>query len=87
VIDRHALTPYLFSGDRGNPTKYFRDRNRLYARHELSYQSRLDRDLDWKEVSRNYRYLLVMKPFQTARFLVRTRTVAENATAALMAIE
>jgi len=87
VIDRHALTPYLFTGDRGNPMKYFRYTNRPYTPDEFWYQSSLDRDVDWKEVARSYRFLLILKPFMPDRIPVKTRTVAENSTAVLLAIE
>jgi hypothetical protein len=87
VIDRHALIPYLFSGDRGSPMKYFRYARRLYTPDGLWYQSRLDRDIDWKEVPQNYRYLLMMKPFEAGRILIKTHTIAENDAAALLAID
>src|SRR5262249_52101561 len=47
LLDRNALIPYLFSGDRGSPMKYFRYRSRPYAPEELWYHLRLDRDVDW----------------------------------------
>jgi hypothetical protein len=87
VIDRKALIPYLFSGDRGSPMKYFRYAHRPYAPDELWYQAHRDRDVDWSQVSRQYQYLLITKPFAAARIPIRTRTVAENDAAALLAVE
>jgi hypothetical protein len=87
LIERHALIPYLFSGDRGSPMKYFRYAHRPYAPDGFWYQFSLDRDVDWKEVRQNYRYLLMMKSFTASRILIKTHTVAENDAAALLAIE
>lgn len=41
VIDRGAITPYLFSGDRGEPMKYFRYRHRPYMPDESWYLARV----------------------------------------------
>jgi hypothetical protein len=87
VIDRHALIPYLFSGDNGNPMKYFRYVNRPAAPDELWYRSRWDSTVDWPQVARQYQYLLISKPFDADRIPISTRTVAENDTAALLAVE
>ncbi len=87
VIDRKALTPYLFSGNLGDPMKYFRYRHRPYAPDEFWYRMRLDNSVDWAQVSRTYPYLLVLKPFEPERIPVRTRTIAENDVAALLHIE
>ena len=87
VMDRHALIPYLFSGDRGAPMKYFRYVSRPYAPDELWYHSRQDSEVDWTQVRKNYRYLLMMKPFNATRIPVETRTVAESDAAALLALE
>ena len=67
--------------------KYFRYAHRLYTPDGFWYQSRLDRDVDWKEVLQNYRYLLMMKPFEAGRILIKTHTVAETDAAALLAID
>lgn len=87
VIDRHALIPYLFSGDNGSPMKYFRYVHRPMAPSELWYRSRWDSTVDWPQVSRDYQYLLITKPFDADRIRIKTRTVAENDTAALLAVE
>lgn len=87
VIDRHALIPYLFSGDNGNPMKYFHYVHRPAAPYELWYSSHQDPTVDWPQVSRDYQYLLITKPFDADRIRVKTRTVAENDTAALLAVE
>jgi hypothetical protein len=41
VADRGAVIPYLFSGDRGDPMKYFRYRKRPYWPDEQWYRDRL----------------------------------------------
>jgi hypothetical protein len=87
VIDRHALTPYLFSGDNGSPMKYFRYVHRPYAPEELWYPSLKDGRVDWLQVSRVYQYLLITKPFEPERIRISGRTVAENDAAALLAVE
>jgi hypothetical protein len=87
VIDRHALIPYLFSGDNGNPMKYFRYVHRPVAPDELWYRARWDSTVDWAQVARQYQYLLIIKPFDPDRIRIRTRTVAENDAAALLAVE
>jgi hypothetical protein len=40
VADRNVITPYLFSGDRGDPMKYFRYRSRPYWPEEDWYAAR-----------------------------------------------
>ena len=87
VIDRHALIPYLFSGDAGHPMKYFRYLHRPAAPDELWYHSGSDSTVDWAQVAREYQYLLIIKPFEADRIRIRTRTVAENDAAVLMAVE
>ncbi len=87
VMDRHALIPYLFSGDRGAPMKYFRYVDRPYAPDEFWYHAHQDSEVDWTQVRKNYRYLLMMKPFEASRIPVYTRTVAENDAAALLALK
>jgi hypothetical protein len=87
VIDRHALIPYLFSGDNGSPMKYFRYVHKPYGPDEIWYQSRWDRLVDWLQVSRQCQYLLITKPFDANRIRISTRTVAENDAAALLAVE
>lgn len=44
VADRNAVIPYLFSGDRGDPMKYFRYRERPYTPDEDWYRARLSWD-------------------------------------------
>jgi hypothetical protein len=84
VIDRHALIPYLFSGDLGHPMKYFRYVHRPAAPDELWYHSGFDNTVDWAQVARDYQYLLIMKPFDADRIRIKTRTIAENDAAALL---
>jgi hypothetical protein len=87
VIDRHALIPYLFSGDNGSPMKYFRYVHRPDSPDEVWYPSHQDRTVDWAQVSRQYQYLLIIKPFDAGRIHIRAHTIAENAAAALLAVE
>jgi hypothetical protein len=87
VIDRHALIPYLFSGNAGHPMKYFRYLHRPAAPDELWYHSGSDSTVDWAEVARDYQYLLIIKPFEADRIRIKTHTVAENEAAALLAVE
>jgi len=85
VIDRGALIPYLFTGDRGAPMKYFRYLHRPDAPDELWYRREWDSTVNWTEIQREYPYLLVMKPFAAERIRIKTRTLAENDAAALLA--
>ena len=39
VVDRDALIPYLFTGDRGDPMKYFRYTHRPYVPQESWYKT------------------------------------------------
>ena len=87
VIDRKALIPYLFSGDRGHPMTYFRYLHRPYAPPELWYRDGTDSTVDWEKVREQYSYLLVAKPFTAARIPVRTRAVAQSDAAVLLAVE
>jgi hypothetical protein len=87
VIDRHAPIPYLFSGDSGSPMKYFRYVRRPAAPNELWYRSGWDRTVDWPQVARQYQYLLISQPFDAGRIPIKTRTIAENDAAALLAVE
>jgi len=84
VMDRLGLIPYLFSGDRGDPMKYFRYVNRPYAPDEGWYVS--DLPVSWTEVAANYSFLLVMRPFEPARIRLQGRTVAANEAAILLDI-
>jgi hypothetical protein len=87
VIERHAVIPYLFSGDLGSPMKYFRYAHRPYAPNELWYRASQDSKTDWRQVHDSYQYLLIMKPFGPSRIPLKTRTVAENDAAALLAVQ
>ena len=44
VVDRGAVIPYLFGGDRGDPMKYFRYRERPYRPEEDWYRARMKWD-------------------------------------------
>jgi hypothetical protein len=87
LIDRQVMIPYLFSGDRGNPMKYFRYVNHPEAPREDWYPERRDFLVDWNEVRQRYPYLLVTKPFDPSRIKLKTRTLTENNAAALLEVE
>ena len=87
VMDRGGVIPYLFSGDNGSPMRYFRYVDRPYSPDEDWYNiSTSPPPVDWKAVACQYDFLLVMKPFLSDRIRVASTTVAENRTAALLAI-
>jgi hypothetical protein len=86
VIDRHALVPYLFSANRGEPMTYFRYLQLPYAPSEEWYSAHVQMDVDWTKVREEYRYLLLRKPFDPSRLRVKTTLVAENSAAALLEI-
>ena len=86
-MDRAAVEPYVFAGDNGNPMKYFRYNHRPYDPPEVWYGD-IPRDpVDWRIVARDYDFLMVTKPFDPSVFQLDTRTVAENSTATLLAIQ
>jgi hypothetical protein len=87
VIDRKALIPYLFSGDRGHPMSYFRYLHRPYTPAELWYRQGEDSTVDWGKIREQYCYLLVMKPFTASRIHIRTHVVAGSDAAVLLAVE
>jgi hypothetical protein len=88
VIDRSAVIPYLFSGNRGNPQTYFRYTRMPYAPPESWYYMPRppSTDVNWGAVACSYDFLLVMKPFELSRIHILTTPVAENASAALLAV-
>lgn len=87
VIDRYGVEPYLFAGDQGQPMKYFRYRNRPYAPDKLWYSIVPPGPVDWSSVACAYDFLLVMNPYNAARIGLPTRTVAENSSATLLALD
>ncbi len=87
VTDRAALTPYLFSGSGGNPMKYFRYKETVYAPPQRWYNAQLPVMISARAIVCNYEYLLVGKPFDPRRIDLRTTKIAENDSAALLAID
>jgi hypothetical protein len=85
LMDRDALEPYLFSGDQGQPMKYFRYRQHPYAPDRIWYTLAPPGYVDWASVACIYDFLLVMKPYAPARIGLRARIVAEDSSAALLA--
>jgi hypothetical protein len=87
IMDRTAVDPYVFAGDNGDPMKYFRYLHRPYDPPEVWYGD-IPRDpVDWQSVARDYDFLVITKPFDPAIFKLATRTVADNSTATVLAIE
>lgn len=88
VIDREALIPYLFSGNRGNPQTYFRYIHFPYAPSNTWYfpSDPPVSDADWQAVACAYDFLLVTKPLDLRRVHVATTPVVENASASLLAV-
>jgi len=87
TIERQGLTPYAFTADTANPTKYFRYRHGPPSRpDELWYLYPKLGKIDWNGVARDYNYLLITRPFDLSRIQVRTTLVAQNDAAALLAI-
>jgi hypothetical protein len=85
VIDRRGFIPDLFSGDQGHPMKYFRYAHRRYQPSEFWYFKPASGPVDWRRVACDYDLLLVTKPFDADRIQLATTTVAQNASAALLA--
>jgi hypothetical protein len=86
-MDRAAVEPYVFAGDNGNPMKYFRYIHRPYDPAETWYGEIPRPPIDWDAVARDYDYLVITKPFDPAVLALSTRTVTENSSAALLAIQ
>ena len=84
VIDRQALTPYLFSAENGDPMTYFHYLRRPYAPSETWY--RAAEPVDWRAVECAYEYVLAMQPFDAQRLPLPTATIARNRTASLLKI-
>ena len=85
VIDRGAVIPYLFSGNRGNPQTYFRYNALPYAPPEAWYYTAPAVNVDWHAIGCSYDYLLATKPFEMRRLPIAVRLIRENDRAALLA--
>lgn len=87
VIDRGAVVPYLFSGNRGNPQTYFRYNALPYAPPESWYYAAPTAvTVNWDAIRCSYDYLLAMKPFDLRRVPIPTHLVLENDRAALLGV-
>jgi hypothetical protein len=87
VIDRGAVIPYLFSGNRGNPQTYFRYDAMPYAPPEAWYYAVPPAaNVHWGAISCSYDYLLAMKPFDLRRLPIATRLIRENEGAVLLGV-
>ncbi|MDB6158065.1 MAG: hypothetical protein JWO04_1771 [Gammaproteobacteria bacterium] len=87
VADRGGVIPSLFSGDGGNPMKYFRYIHRPYTPPEDWYVDWPRPRVQWQQVACTYDFILVSKPFEQQRIGVATTTVAENESAALLSTD
>jgi hypothetical protein len=92
VLDRDAIIPYLFSADDDAPMTYFQYRHLPYAPDDEWYRWMLKGDemggaVNWNQVSCDYDYLVVTKPFDASLIRVPTVTVASNEVASLMAVD
>ncbi len=87
AIDRQALFPYLFSANTGAPQIYFRYVDRPYAPPDDWYMTHPSLPVDWRQIACTYQYILVTRPFDPRRIGVETNSVAETASAALLAID
>lgn len=83
LIDRQALTPYLFSRNLGDPMQYFSYRNKPYAPDEDWYTDVHSEPVDWQAIARDYDFVLVTKPFDLRRIPISTGPIFENSAAAL----
>ena len=86
TIDREAVGPYVFAGDNGNPMKYFRYIRRPYDPPLTWYGDVPQGSVDWGAVARDYDFVILTKPYVAQALGLPTRTVAENSSAALVAI-
>ncbi len=85
VVDRHALIPNLFSGDRGQPMKYFRYVRRRYAPRTDWY---LDRSpVNWKSIQCSYEFVLATAPVDLQRIQVAATVVVRNSSGALLRVD
>ena len=84
VTDRQGVEPYLYSGDQGQPMKYFRYRNHPYAPDNIWYTFTPPRAVDWSSVACTYDFLVVMNPYDAGRIGLPTKIVAENSSATLL---
>jgi hypothetical protein len=84
VIDRDAISPLLFSGDRAAPMKYFRYKHPPYTPLEGWYNRKDPVDVNWRAIACTYDFVLITKPYDPRRIQLRTQVAAENASAALL---
>lgn len=93
VLDRDAISPYLFSGPE-DPETYFLYKSPRYApgiqwyRRQLhGAEQAIDSAVDWNRIACNYDFLLVTMPFDPAFIHVPTAKVASNDSATLLAVD
>jgi len=77
----------MFSGDQGQPMKYFRYVNRRYAPPDNWYTEASSMPVDWQAIACDYEFLLVLKPFEPSRIGLATKTVAESSSATLLSVD
>jgi hypothetical protein len=87
VVDRGAIIPNMFSGDRGQPMKYFRYIHRAYSPVDSWYTSSSPATIDWNAIACNYDFVLVTQPFEPQRIGVHTTVAAQNSSGALLKVD
>lgn len=85
TIDRDAIVNGLFSGDAGDPMKYFRYKHAPYTPEEAWY--RHGTAIDWRRVGCEYNYVLASQPFDTHRIGVPVSSITTNSSAVLLTID
>lgn len=85
VWDRGAWIPDLFSGDRGQPMKYFRYRNPRNAPPDFWYFTDPPMDVQWQQIECDYEYVLATQPFNPQKLAFALRQVTSNSAATLLA--
>lgn len=83
VTESGAIIPSLFAADEDVPQSYFHYRHRPYS-PTVYWYTKGHRTLDWARVQREYRYLLVTRPWDAGRIPVPFSIVQQNEVAALL---
>jgi hypothetical protein len=86
LVDRGAIVPNLFSGDRGQPMKYFRYVQRRYEPDGGWYVHRMPGMVDWNAVACDHDFLLMTSPYELARIGVEYEVAARNSSGVLLKV-
>jgi hypothetical protein len=87
VVDHNGFIPYMFSGDQGQPQRYFRYLKRPYAPPIDWYSESFSDTVHWGAIACAYDFMLITKPYEPRRIGAWTRVSAENSAAALLVID